>query len=161
LFYYALENFIYRKIKLVYKTVHHLKASKEGPSLKEKLMDDPLELVNQEVIEYEKERATEIEQLRKLEIYRKEFVANVTHELKTPLFNIQGYIHTLLDGALEDQEVNRMFLEKGAKNVERLCHLVDDLETISQLETGGIVFEPEVFDIHLLSQDVIDAIEFK
>src|SRR2546430_6493575 len=105
-------------------------------------------------MEWEQFKSEEIAQLKQVATYRKEFVANVTHELKTPLFNIQGYIHTLLDGALEDKEVNKMFLEKGAKNVERLCHLIEDLETISQLETGGFIFEPEVFDIHSLTQDV-------
>ncbi|GDX52890.1 two-component sensor histidine kinase [Bacteroidota bacterium] len=161
IFFYALQIFIYRKIKLVYKSIHHLKAGKEETSLKEKLNEDPLEMVNKEVMEWEHEKVTEIEQLKKLEVYRKEFVANVTHELKTPLFSIQGYIHTLLDGALEDEAVNKMFLEKASRNVDRLTNLIADLEVITQLESGSYTLEPEVFDIHMLTQDVFDSLEMK
>ncbi|MEI7670429.1 MAG: ATP-binding protein, partial [Pseudomonadota bacterium] len=96
-----------------------------------------------------------------VEVYRKEFVANVTHELKTPLFNIQGYIHSLIDGALYDKEVNHIFLEKASKNVDRLVTLVSDLEIISQLETGGAIFEHEVFDIYDLVTEVFESLEFK
>lgn len=160
-FFYVLQIFIYRKIKLVYKSIHHLKAGKEEPTLKERLNEDPLEMVNKEVIEWEHEKVIEIEQLKKLEVYRKEFVANVTHELKTPLFSIQGYIHTLLDGALEDEAVNKMFLEKASRNVDRLTNLIADLEVITQLESGSYSLEQEVFDIHMLTQDVFDSLEFK
>lgn len=109
----------------------------------------------------ETQRNAEMERLRNNDVYRKEFVANVTHELKTPLFNIQGYVHSLLDGALEDREVNRMFLEKASRNVERLATLVSDLETITQLETGGIIFESEVFDLNALVKDVFESLEIK
>ncbi|HAP02018.1 MAG TPA: two-component sensor histidine kinase [Bacteroidetes bacterium] len=160
-FLYILQNFIYRKIKLVYKSIHQLKAGSDEISLKQKLSDDPLEMVNKEVLEWENEKLGEIEQLKKLEIYRKEFVANVTHELKTPLFSIQGYIHTLLDGALHDEEVNKMFLEKAARNVDRLTNLIADLEAITQLESGSYTLEKEVFDIHSLVKDVIESLEMK
>lgn len=160
-FFYALQIFIYRKIKLVYKSIHNLKTGKETPSLKEKLNVDPLEMVNREVMEWENEKLGEIEQLKKLEVYRKEFVGNVTHELKTPLFSIQGYIHTLLDGALEDPTVNKIFLQKAAKNVDRLANLITDLEVITQLESGTFAFEQEVFDINLLAHDVFDSLQSK
>ncbi len=161
IFFYVLQIFIYRKIKLVYKSIHHLKSGKEESSLKEKLNEDPLDMVNKEVMEWENEKVTEIEQLKKLEVYRKEFVANVTHELKTPLFSIQGYIHTLLDGALEDEAVNKMFLEKASRNVDRLTNLISDLEIITQLESGSYTLEQEVFDIHMLASDVFDSLELK
>ena len=161
IFFYVLQIFIYRKIKLVYKSIHHLKSGKEESSLKEKLNEDPLDMVNKEVIEWENEKVNEIEQLKKLEVYRKEFVANVTHELKTPLFSIQGYIHTLLDGALEDETVNKMFLEKASRNVDRLTNLISDLEVITQLESGSYTLEQEVFDIHMLTNDVFDSLELK
>ena len=109
----------------------------------------------------ERRQLEEVERLRNNDVYRKEFVGNVTHELKTPLFNIQGYVHSLLDGALEDREVNRMFLEKASRNVDRLASLVADLETITQLETGGAIFESEVFDLNALVADVFESLEPK
>ena len=129
--------------------------------MREKLGDDALENVNREVLEWEKSKSAEIEQLKQLETYRKEFVANVSHELKTPLFNIQGYIHTLLDGAIDDKEVNRLFLDKAVRNVERLVSLVADLEVISQLETGNFLLEREVFDINILTHEVFESFEMK
>lgn len=160
-FFYALQIFIYRKIKLVYKSIHHLKSGKEESLLKYKLNEDPIDKMNKEVVEWENEKILEIEQLKKLEVYRKEFVANVTHELKTPLFSIQGYIHTLLDGALEDEKVNKIFLEKASRNVDRLTNLISDLEVITQLESGSYTLEQEVFDIHMLANDVFDSLDLK
>ncbi len=160
-FFYALQIFIYRKIKLVYKSIHHLKSGKEESLLKYKLNEDPIDKMNKEVVEWENEKILEIEQLKKLEVYRKEFVANVTHELKTPLFSIQGYIHTLLDGALEDEKVNKIFLEKTSRNVDRLTNLISDLEVITQLESGSYTLEQEVFDIHMLTNDVFDSLDLK
>ncbi len=160
-FFYALQIFIYRKIKLVYKSIHHLKSGKEESLLKYKLNEDPIDKMNKEVVEWENEKILEIEQLKKLEVYRKEFVANVTHELKTPLFSIQGYIHTLLDGALEDEKVNKIFLEKASRNVDRLTNLISDLEVITQLESGSYTLEQEVFDIHMLTNDVFDSLDLK
>lgn len=123
---------------------------------------DVLERADNLIKNWEQRNADrELERLRNNDLYRKEFVANVTHELKTPLFNIQGYVHSLLDGALEDREVNRMFLDKAARNIERLATLVADLETITQLETGGVVFEPEVFDLNALVVDVLESLEIK
>ena len=160
---FLIENFIYRKIKLIYKTIHSFKAGKEGASMiREKLSDDEsLEEVNREVMEWQKEKAEEIEELKQVATYRKEFVANVSHELKTPLFNIQGYIFTLLDGAIDDKEVNRIFLSKAARNVERLVSLTSDLEIISQLETGNYSLEKEVFDVNALTHEVFESLEIK
>ncbi len=159
--FYTLQIFIYRKIKLVYKSIHHIKSGKEDASLRAKLNEDPIERMNKDVMDWEQDRIVEIEQLKKLEIYRKEFVANVTHELKTPLFSIQGYIHTLLDGALDDEAVNKMFLEKASKNVDRLTNLIADLEVITELESGSYTLEQEIFDIHMLANDIFDSLELK
>ena len=157
---YFIQQFIYRKIKVIYKNIHNLK-SKPNETSTELLSDDPLEKVNLEVIKWEEERKKEIESLKQLEIYRREFVANVSHELKTPLFNIQGYILTLLDGAVDDKEVNKSFLDKAAKNVDRLVSLVGDLETISQLETGDANLDMETFDIHILVNDVFESLDIR
>lgn len=107
------------------------------------------------------ERAAEIEQLQRHESYRKEFLGNVSHELKTPIFNIQGYISTLLDGGLEDPKINRPFLVKAEKSVERMINIVDDLQSISQLERGVLELQEEWFDIVALAKDVFDAMELK
>lgn len=124
-------------------------------------LESDLSQVQAALNQWNNDRKVELERLRSNDIYRKEFIANITHELKTPLFSIEGYIHTLLDGALEEREVNRLFLEKAARNVERLVTLVNDLEEITQLETGGATFDPEVFDLTALVRDVVELLETK
>jgi two-component system phosphate regulon sensor histidine kinase PhoR len=99
------------------------------------------------VINYAQNRAKEIKKLRRMEKYRKEFLGNVSHELKTPIFNIQGYILTLLDGGLEDPEINREYLERTEKSINRMVSIIEDLESITKLETGKLALEWEDFDI--------------
>lgn len=154
-----LEKFIYRKIKVIYKNIHQLKT--KDFNLKSEYQGDPISEVSDEVFAWAKERRNEIQALKKQENFRREFLGNVSHELKTPIFNIQGYIHTLLDGALDDKEVNRRFLQKAARSADRLTELVQDLVTISQIETGQMEMELEVFDIHELTVEVFDALEFR
>ncbi|MBA3648511.1 MAG: sensor histidine kinase [Chitinophagales bacterium] len=163
LFYYALERFIYRKIKLIYKTIHSLKLDRFtsdilGKSVRE---DDPVSEAEAEVIQWAENRSREIESLKKAEQYRKEFLSNLSHEIKTPLFSIQGYIHTLLDGAMDDKEVEKHFLEKSASSIERLSNLINDLEEISKLESGDVKLEKETFDMHSLTKDVFEEFEFR
>lgn len=107
------------------------------------------------------ERRQEVEQLKKLESYRKEFLGNVSHELKTPIFNIQGYILTLLEGGIDDPKVNKEYLRRAEKSVDRMISIVEDLQAISQLETGELELEFEQFDLVALVRDVIDAQELK
>lgn len=154
--YYFLEKFIYRKIKLIYKTIYNLKVPN---STKFEHKSDFLDEVNEEVLEWAQNKREEIEKLKQLESYRREFLGNVSHELKTPLFSIQGYLHTLLDGAIEDKEVNVRYIEKATKSVDRICTIVDDLEAISRLESGELELEMQVFDIHTLTQEVFDLLE--
>ena len=163
IFYIAVERFIYRKIKLVYKTIHNLKLDRftKGILGKNIRTEDPIADVEEEVKEWAEKNNQEIETLKRAEQYRKEFLSNLSHEFKTPLFSIQGYVHTLLDGAMEDAEVNKHFLEKTASSVERLTNLVNDLETISQLESGDMNVEKETFDIYSLTKDVFEEIEYK
>ncbi|MBU6325059.1 MAG: sensor histidine kinase [Bacteroidetes bacterium] len=106
-------------------------------------------------------RRAETERLRQLEDYRKEFLGNVSHELKTPIFNIQGYISTLLDGGLEDETVNRDFLQKADRNVERLAGIVSDLETITQYEAGELELQRSEFDITEMMSEVVESLEFQ
>jgi len=106
-----------------------------------------------------KERTEEIKRLNELENYRKEYLGNISHELKTPIFNIQGYISTLLDGGIDDAKVNKDFLGKAEKSVDRMIAIVEDLQTITQLEKGELEIEEERFDIVALAKDVLDAQE--
>lgn len=114
-----------------------------------------------EVNEWAEERKVEIEKLKLLEKYRKEFIGNVSHELKTPIFNIQGYVDTLLDGGLEDKSINREYLQRTEKNVGRMIQIVEDLEAITQLESGELQLKPERFDLTALVKEVFEAQEMK
>jgi two-component system phosphate regulon sensor histidine kinase PhoR len=146
LVYYAVNNFIFEKINPLYKSIENIHITKD--ELKKKLEGkDVIQEVNKMVINYAQNRAKKIKKLRKMEKYRKEFLGNVSHELKTPIFNIQGYILTLLDGGLEDPEINREYLIRTEKSVNRMVSLIEDLESITKLETGDLELEWENFDI--------------
>ena len=93
--------------------------------------------------------------------YRRKYIGDISHELKTPIFNIQGYVHTLLDGAINDSDVNQLFLEKAAKNIDRLQTIVDDLESISRLESGQLILDIRAFDIKELVAEVFEDLDFK
>jgi two-component system phosphate regulon sensor histidine kinase PhoR len=162
LFFYTLEFFIYRKIKLIYKTIHSLKTQKYDAVLENFDWDkDPIFEMSKEVINWARDKKIEIDQLKKVADFRKEFLGNVSHELKTPIFSIQGYLHTLLDGAMEDPEVNSKFLKKAAKSTDRLSDLVADLLEISKLESGELQMNLERFDINTLTKDVYEQFEVK
>src|ERR1051326_5380193 len=120
---------------------------------------DPLLELKNELNAFAKERKEESEHLKKLETYRKEFLGNVSHELKTPIFNIQGYILTLLDGGLDDPKINKEYLQRAEKSVDRMIAIVEDLQAITQFESGELVLEQEKFDVVALAQDVIAAQE--
>ena len=156
-----LKMYINDRIKLVYKTIHNLKRTKEEKNIRANLSDDLIQEANEEVMEWANRRKDEIDELHKMETYRREFLGNVSHELKTPIFNIQGYILTLLDGAMEDQTVNRDYLLKTEKNIERMINIVRDLEIISQLESGAIKPEFSRFDIISLSREIFEMMEIK
>jgi two-component system phosphate regulon sensor histidine kinase PhoR len=158
---YILEKFIYGKIKLIYKTIHTLKSKISFKEMDLTLDKDIISKVNEEVTEWAQDRRQEIEELKKLEAYRREFIGNVSHELKTPLFNIQGYILTLLDGGLDDPTINKEYLERSSKNIERMISIVEDLEVISRFETGEMKLDMINFDIVELSTDVIELLEVK
>jgi two-component system, OmpR family, phosphate regulon sensor histidine kinase PhoR len=147
-FYFSVERFIYRKIKLIYKNIHALKSTKEIADEKMKMSSDVIAEVNDEVITWAKERNTEIALLIKQADYRKEFLGNVSHELKTPIMSIQGYLETLSDGGIEDPTINGMYIEKALKNVDRMIMIIDDLVNISMLESGELELNFKKFDIN-------------
>ena len=159
---FAVERFIYDKIKVIYKLIHSQKVKKEDKTKPSVDLDrDIISEVDSEVAEWANERDKEIEYLRNLENYRKEFVGNVSHELKTPIFNIQGYVLTLLDGGLEDPTINRNYLQRADASIERMINIVQDLESISQFESGQLILDIERTDIVRLANEVIGALELK
>ena len=132
---FMVQNFVYRKIKLIYKLIYQTKASKrEEFYYKNILPQKSIDEVNEDVENWAHQRRAEIEVLQQNEAYRKEFLQNLSHEFKTPIFAIQGYVDTLLNGALDNPEVNKKFLRSTARNIDRLVNLVDDLDEISKLE---------------------------
>src|SRR4051812_39644925 len=135
---FVLRWFIYRKIKLIYKFIYQTKATKkEETYYRYVLPQKSIEEVQEDVTKWAQQRKEEIETLKTNEAYRKEFLQNLSHEFKTPIFAIQGYVETLLHGAMEDAELNKRFLENTARNVERMVNLVNDLDEISKLESGA------------------------
>jgi two-component system, OmpR family, phosphate regulon sensor histidine kinase PhoR len=157
-----IQNFIYRKIKLIYKFINQTKASKkEEMYYKYILPKKSIDEVREDVEAWAEQRSMEIESLKKNETFRKEFLQNLSHEFKTPVFAIQGYVDTLLQGAMEDRETNRRFLEKAAKNTERLVTLLKDLDEISKLERGELKLHKEYFVIQDLVKEVFESLFWK
>ena len=162
LYLYTLQNFIYRKIKLIYKFIYQTKASKREEFFNKNILPlKTIEEVSEDVEKWASQKKEELDNLRRNEAYRKEFLLNLSHELKTPIFAVQGYIHTLLDGAMDDPKVNKLFLKNTTKNIERLCRLIDDLDEISKLESGEMTINAENFVIQDLIKDVFDTLSLK
>ena len=160
--YYTIQWFIYRKIKLIYKLIFQTKASKkEEFYFKNILPQKTIEEVNKDVEQWAVQHKEEIELLRKNEIFRKEFLLNLSHELKTPIFAIQGYVDTLLNGAMDNSEVNKKFLVNASKNVDRLVNLLDDLDEITKLESGELKLVKQNFIIQDLIKEVFESLSIK
>jgi len=154
-----LEKFIYRKIKLIYKFIHQTKATrKEEVYFKYILPKKSIDEVHEDVERWGNKQTEEIELLRKNEAFRKEFLQNLSHEFKTPIFAIQGYIDTLLNGAMDDLKVRKRFLENTERNVERLVNLVNDLDEISKLERGEQLLLKQNFVIQDLIREVFESL---
>lgn len=158
---YFLRQYIYRKIKLIYKTIHQHKLLPGEKSNTIDINANIIDEVDRDVAEWADRQREELDKYKSWAEYRRKFVGDISHELKTPIFNIQGYLHTLLEGGLYDNDVNIMFLQKAAKNVDRLQTIVDDLTAISRLESGELVLEMQAFDIKQLTEEVIEDLEFK
>jgi two-component system phosphate regulon sensor histidine kinase PhoR len=155
------ENYIYEKIKVIYKTIHQQKRFKSKVSNLKQKQFPSIDHVQDEVVSWSHDSQEQIEELQKLELYRKEYIGNISHELKTPLFNIQGYISTLIDGGLKDENINIKYLERSEKSVERLIRIVDELDTISSLEAGNLKLNKSRFNILDLVHEVFDFHELK
>lgn len=155
---YRVEFFIYKKIKKIYENVSLLSSSALDP---EEMTLTDMTTLSREVEKFAEGKKLEIEALKLRDDYRKEFMGNISHELKTPLFTVQGYIETLLDGAMKDKKVRKKYLTRAAKGVERLIYIVRDLDMITKLETGELRLKKEDFDIIEVVQGVFDLLEMK
>ncbi|MFD2586461.1 sensor histidine kinase [Croceitalea marina] len=151
------ERFIYRRVKKIYDDVSLLESS----SFSSRPVTTDMKTLTEEIGKFAKDKKVEIDTLKIREEYRKDFLGNVSHELKTPLFTVQGYILTLLDGALKDNKVNEKYLKRASKGVERLIYIVKDLDLITKLEVGDLNLEKEEFDIIELIKNVFELLEMK
>jgi two-component system phosphate regulon sensor histidine kinase PhoR len=160
--YYLIEEFVYRKIKLIYKFISQTKATKREEFYAQELLPPKtIDEVGEEVERWAEERKVEIERLQNNEEFRREFLMNLAHELKTPIFSAQGYIETLIDGALQDPNVNQAFLQKAARGLDRLSDLVKDLDQISQIESNQVPISKQNFVIQDLIRDVYEEFSQK
>jgi two-component system phosphate regulon sensor histidine kinase PhoR len=159
---YIIDEYINRKIKLIYKFIYQTKASKREEFYQNKVLPQKnLEEVGEEVLQWADQRKAEMELLEKNEAFRKEFLQNLSHEFKTPAFAIQGYLETLISGAMDNPEVSKKFLNNAYHNTERLINLISDLDEITKLESGKQQMHFQHFVIQDLVNDVFDALIIK
>ncbi|GGC12954.1 sensor histidine kinase [Dyadobacter sediminis] len=158
---YTVDILVFREVNKMYRTIQKLKMRDFNIAPRKKLIQEsnPLRTINDEIFVYVTKKQKEIDELKKLELFRREFLADVSHEFKTPIFAAQGFIHTLLDGAMEDENVRERFLLKAAKNLDSLDILVKDLLVLSQMETGDIKMNFLPMDIRLLTSNVYGRLE--
>jgi two-component system phosphate regulon sensor histidine kinase PhoR len=154
---YRVEHFIYRRVKKIYDDVSLL----DSATLRTQSITTDMATLTREVKKFATDKKLEIESLKVREEYRREFMGNVSHELKTPLFTVQGYLSTLLDGAMKDKDLRKKYIERAEKGVERLIYIVEDLDMISKLEMGELNLEYSEFNIVELIQNIFDLLEMQ
>lgn len=154
---YRVERFIYRRVKKIYDDVSLL----ENTSFRNQPVTTDMATLTIEVQKFARDKKLEIETLKIREEYRREFLGNVSHELKTPLFTVQGYLLTLLDGAMDDKNIRKKYLQRAEKGVERLIYIVKDLDMITKLEVGDINLELSEFNIVDVVQNVFELLEMR
>jgi len=160
--YFGLNFLIFKQLNRINRAIDLLKERDLEPIKFDNINPlNPLKKIQENINGYALSKQREIKALRKMETFRREFIADVSHELKTPIFSAQGFIHTLLDGAINDKSVRKQFLKKAAKNLDGLDALVQDLLTLSQMETGQIKMQFEKFNIYVLASEVIEQLEDK
>lgn len=152
-----IELFIYRRVKKIYDDVSLLESS----TFSSKPITTDMKTLTEEIEKFAQDKRVEIDTLKIREEYRRDFLGNVSHELKTPLFTVQGYLETLLDGAMSDKKVRKKYLERANKGVERLIYIIKDLDLITKLEVGDLNLEKESFDIIELIQNVFELLEIR
>ena len=154
----VVNQIVFKKIKMIFKIIHEIKSGTEQEE-DQIAKSSSMAMVEKEVLEWAEERKSELHELKVREAYRREYIGNVSHELKTPIFNIQGYILTLLDGGLHDETINERYLKRASKSVDRLISLVQDMDTLNKLESGILEIRKVEFSIEGLIQDVIDMLD--
>lgn len=160
IFYFFIERFINDRLKVLYRSIRKGKITKDK-DLNFKMSDEVFAEAEKATKKWAEERNVEISKLQEQEEYRREFLGNLAHELKTPVFSIQGYILTLLDGGLEDEKVNRMFLERASIAVDRMVNLLEDLDQITKMEANRFKLDLENFNIRDLVKEVVESLELK
>ncbi len=154
---YRVERFIYRRVKKIYDDLTLLESTK----LRQQPITTDMGTLTKEIDKFARDKKIEIETLKVREEYRKEFIGNVSHELKTPLFTVQGYVDTLLDGGIKDEKIKKKYLARASKGVERLTYIIKDLDMITKLEVGDLSLNKEEFDIVKVVKNVFDLFEMK
>lgn len=154
---YRAETFIYRRVQMIYKELGKMGLVLDNPFA----YKTDMRTLTHEVKKFASTKKHEIDELQNLEAYRREFFGNVSHELKTPLFTVQGYLATLLDGAMNDKTVRKKYLERAEKGVERLIHIVEELDLIARLERDDRNLQLETFNLIPLVQNVLDMLEIE
>lgn len=160
IFNYLYKRIILQRLNLIVKNVYSTN-KENSESLNNKSSDELLENMELEIEQWESEKIKEIDKLKEQEAFRREFLGNLSHELKTPVFSIQGYILTLLEGGLEDQEVNKLFLERASKATERMASIISDLDQITKIEADSLRLDIRPFDIVELVKDTFESLDLK
>ena len=160
IFYLLIKRFIHRRLSVLYRSIRKGKMNVEAP-FEMSMTKDIIGAAQEATKEWADEKHTEIIALKEQDKFRREFLGNLAHELKTPVFSIQGYVLTLLEGGLEDDKVNRVFLERAAKAIDRMTHILEDLDTLTKLEVNDLKLEMRPFDIRELAKEVMDSLEMK
>ncbi|NNC82505.1 MAG: sensor histidine kinase [Flavobacteriales bacterium] len=159
-FYFFTDRFLVKSLLPIYRTIFSM-TSKEKRQQRLDIMENPLEEAEKNVSDWAVQRIAEIRELQAKDDYRKEFIGNLAHELKTPLFNIQGYVSSLLEGAMYDERVKEKFLIKANKNIERMVRIVEDLDVITHLEHERLHMEIQAMDIVKCTQEVVENLDRK
>ena len=154
---FLLDRFIFSRMNLLFDKILNITYERKVLNL----LEDPFELIDSNVSSYLKKQEKEEETLLEQQKFRREYIGNIAHELKTPIFTAQGYILTLLDGGLEDERINRDYLKRADKSIERIIDLLDDLDLITKLDSGEFPLEIETFDLVQLCNEVMDSLELK
>jgi two-component system phosphate regulon sensor histidine kinase PhoR len=163
LIYFALDNLVFKEVNVLYDQIKQIK-KKNFPLISRKQLvqkENPIELLKSELAAYVTTTEDEVKELKKAAVYRQEFLADVSHELKTPIFAAQGFVHTLLDNPDEAPEIRQKFLEKAAKSLDGLDALVKDLLTVSQIETGAIKIEKKRINLRPMVDEIFEQLEGK
>ena len=154
---FLLDRFVFGRMNLLFDKILNITYERKVLNL----LEDPFELIDSKVSSYLEKQEKEEETLLEQQKFRREYIGNIAHELKTPIFTAQGYILTLLDGGLEDERINRDYLKRADKSIERIIDLLDDLDLITKLDSGEFPLEIETFDLVQLCNEVVDSLELK